>query len=223
MSAWNYHGSVTDTDLTQVSLLFFLDKCRSIYLLHVGSSRRLSPGIWMVRSQMLLLTNFEQGFLVSCSWAGYPKCWILRYSQKYGSRKENILLLSDLWVGRQGGCTEGGEWLSSCSEQPFQLFLAGCCDEHSLPSLSVPAGEGSVDGPSGWRSWGAPAHTAQQWLARTIILCRGNEQMGVTLVMGSFWQYIWTGERRVTHSLLKVLTRQNSNRQERDNLIWELC
>lgn len=124
MCAWNYHGSVTDTDLTQVSLLFFLDKCRSIYLLHVGSSRRLSPGIWMVRSQMLLLTNFEQGFLASCSLGGYPKCWILRYSQKYGCRKENVLVLSDLWVADRAGvlkvesdCTAAVSSPSSCSWQ----------------------------------------------------------------------------------------------------------
>lgn len=26
---------VTDTDVTQVSLLFFLDKCRSIYFIHI--------------------------------------------------------------------------------------------------------------------------------------------------------------------------------------------
>lgn len=128
--------------------------------------------------------------------------------------------------GRQGRCIKGGEWLYSCNEQPFQLLLADCCDEHSLPSLSVPAREGSVGAPSGTQiegAGGALAHTAQQWLARTITPCRGNEQMGVTLVMSSFWQYIWTGERRVTHSLLKIPDKIRTVKQERDNLIWELC
>lgn len=47
--------------------------------------------------------------------------------------------------------------------------------------------------------------------------------MGVTLVMSSFWQYTWTGERGVTHSLLKIPDKILRVKQERDNLIWELC
>lgn len=133
MSAWNYHGSVTDTDLTQVSLLFFLAKCKSIYLLHIGPSWRLSLGIWMVRSQMLLLTNFEQGFLVSCSLGGYPKCWILRYSQKYGSRKENILVLSDLWAGRQGRCIKGESDYTAAMNSPFSSWQTAVMSIPSLP------------------------------------------------------------------------------------------
>lgn len=60
ISAWNYHGPPTDTDLIQISLLFLLEKgkiklfiCSILFL-----SGRLSPGIWMVRSYMFLLPNF---------------------------------------------------------------------------------------------------------------------------------------------------------------------
>lgn len=77
VSAWNYHGPPTDTDLIQVSRLFLLEKGKTKLLICsiLFLSRRLSPGIWMVRSQMFLLPNFEQRFLVSCRLGG--KCWIL--------------------------------------------------------------------------------------------------------------------------------------------------